>query len=202
MDIKIKPWEKLTSKEINDIFSLRSEVFIVEQNCAYQDVDGKDELADHVMLYVEDELVGYTRVFVENTYFKEASFGRAVVKKKHRGEGYGHLLVDKSLEELKAKKQSPIKISAQSYLKEFYTSHGFLAKGDEYMEDGIPHTAMYLDLWEKNIVKFAKNHFLQCLESSIKQIKTGSLFVSLVWFLSKKRAFFISTGARGKSKIF
>jgi len=166
MDIKIKPWEKLTSKEINDIFSLRSEVFIVEQNCAYQDVDGKDELADHVMLYVEDELVGYTRVFVENTYFKEASFGRAVVKKKHRGEGYGHLLVDKSLEELKAKKQSPIKISAQSYLKEFYTSHGFLAKGDEYMEDGIPHTAMYLDLWEKKTVKFAKTPFLQCLESS------------------------------------
>ena len=82
----------------------------------------------------------------ENTYFKEASFGRAVVKKKHRGEGYGHLLVDKSLEHLKSKNQSPIKISAQSYLKEFYASHGFLAKGDEYMEDGIPHTAMYLDL--------------------------------------------------------
>ena len=146
MKLDVKPWNKLSNKEINDIFSLRSEVFIVEQNCAYQDVDGKDELADHVMLYIEEELVGYARVFVENTYFKEASFGRAVVKKKHRGEGYGHLLVDKSLEELKAKKQSPIKISAQSYLKEFYASHGFLAKGDEYMEDGIPHTAMYINL--------------------------------------------------------
>ena len=83
MKLDVKPWNKLSNKEINDIFSLRSEVFIVEQNCAYQDVDGKDELADHVMLYVEEELVGYTRVFVENTYFKEASFGRAVVKKKH-----------------------------------------------------------------------------------------------------------------------
>ncbi len=146
MKLEIKPWEKLSREQINDIFSLRSEVFIVEQECPYQDVDGKDETADHIMLRVDNELVGYTRVFPKNTYFKEASFGRAVVKKSHRGEGYGHLLVDKSLEYLKSKKQSPIKISAQSYLKEFYSSHGFMAKGDEYMEDGIPHTAMYLDL--------------------------------------------------------
>ena len=146
MKLEIKPWEKLSREQITDIFSLRSEVFIVEQECPYQDVDGKDETADHVMLRVDNELVGYTRVFPENTYFKEASFGRAVVKKSHRGEGYGHLLVDKSLEYLKSKKQSPIKISAQSYLKEFYSSHGFMAKGEEYMEDGIPHTAMYLDL--------------------------------------------------------
>ena len=202
MKLEVKPWNKLSNKEINDIFSLRSEVFIVEQNCAYQDVDGKDELADHVMLYVEDELVGYTRVFVENTYFKEASFGRAVVKKKHRGEGYGHLLVDKSLEELKAKKQSPIKISAQSYLKDFYSSHGFVAKGDEYMEDGIPHTAMYLDLWEKNIVKFVKTHFLQCLESSINKTKNGSLFVSPAWFQLKKTILIINTVGPGRNKNF
>ena len=200
MKLEVKPWNKLSNKEINDIFSLRSEVFIVEQNCAYQDVDGKDELADHVMLYVEDELVGYTRVFVENTYFKEASFGRAVVKKKHRGEGYGHLLVDKSLEELKAKNQSPIKISAQSYLKEFYASHGFLANGDEYMEDGIPHTAMFLDLWEKNIVKFVKTHFLQCLELSINQTKSGSLFARLAWFLLKIKTLIINTVGPGKNK--
>ena len=146
MKLEIKPWEKLSREQINDIFSLRSEVFIVEQECPYQDVDGKDETADHLMLRVDNELVGYTRVFPENTYFKEASFGRAVVKKSHRGEGYGHLLVDKSLEYLKSKKQSSIKISAQSYLKDFYSSHGFMAKGEEYMEDGIPHTAMYLDL--------------------------------------------------------
>ena len=146
MKLEIKPWVKLSRKQINDIFSLRSEVFIVEQECPYQDVDGKDEIADHVMLHVDNELVGYTRVFPKNTYFKEASFGRAVVKKKHRGEGYGHLLVNKSLEYLKSNKQSPIKISAQSYLKDFYLSHGFIVKGDEYMEDGIPHTAMYIEL--------------------------------------------------------
>ena len=143
MRLKIKAWDQLSSKEINDIFSLRSEVFIVEQECIYQDVDGKDEKADHVLLIINNQLVGYTRVFNKNIYFKEASFGRAVVKKSHRGEGYGHLLVEKSLEHLKTNKQSPIKISAQSHLKEFYSSHGFVAKGEEYMEDGIPHTAMY-----------------------------------------------------------
>ena len=144
MKLEVKPWSELSRKEINDIFSLRSEVFIVEQNCAYQDVDGKDNKADHILLSINDELVGYARVFNENTCFKEASFGRAVVKKKHRGEGYGHLIVEKALEYLKESKQSPIKISAQSYLKNFYSSHGFVAKGEEYMEDGIPHTAMYL----------------------------------------------------------
>jgi len=143
MRLEVKAWNQLSRKEINDIFSLRSEVFVIEQECIYQDVDGKDEKADHVMLFVNNELVGYTRVFNENIYFKEASFGRAVVKKSHRGEGYGHLLVEKSLEHLKTNKQSPIKISAQSHLKEFYSSHGFVAKGEEYMEDGIPHTAMY-----------------------------------------------------------
>jgi len=144
MKLIVKRWDQLSSKEINDIFSLRSEVFVVEQECVYQDVDGKDEQADHVLLTIDNNLVGYTRVFNENIYFKEASFGRAVVKKTYRGKGYGHLLVEKSLEHLKASKQSPIKISAQAYLKDFYSSHGFVVKGKEYMEDGIPHFAMYL----------------------------------------------------------
>ena len=143
MRLEVKAWDQLSRKEINDIFSLRSEVFVVEQECIYQDIDGKDEKADHVLLIINNELVGYTRVFNENIYFKEASFGRAVVKKNYRGEGYGHLLVEKSLEHLKTNKQSPIKISAQSHLKEFYSSHGFVVKGEEYMEDGIPHIAMY-----------------------------------------------------------
>ena len=145
MKLVIKPWEQLSRREINDIFSLRSEVFIVEQECAYQDVDGKDEIADHVMLHIDNELVGYSRVFPKNTYFKEASFGRTVVKKTHRGKGYGHVSVKESLKYLKNKKERPIKISAQSYLKKFYLSHGFIARGDEYLEDNIPHTAMFFE---------------------------------------------------------
>ena len=145
MQTIIKKWDDLSKEEVEKIFSLRSEVFIVEQECPYQDVDGRDAEADHLLLYENNILFGYTRIFPKNTYFKEASFGRAVVKKKDRGEGYGHLIVDKALEHLKTNKQSPIKISAQSYLKDFYSSHGFIAKGEEYLEDGIPHTAMYIE---------------------------------------------------------
>ena len=70
MKLEVKPWSELSRKEINDIFSLRSEVFIVEQECAYQDVDGKDDKADHILLSIDEELVGYARIFNENIYFK------------------------------------------------------------------------------------------------------------------------------------
>ena len=81
MTLEVKPWNELSRKEINDIFSLRSEVFIVEQECPFQDVDGRDPEADHLLLYDNNILCGYTRIFPKNTYFKEASFGRTVVKK-------------------------------------------------------------------------------------------------------------------------
>ena len=146
MQTLIKKWDDLSIDEVQSIFGLRSEVFIVEQECPYQDVDGRDPEADHLLLYENNILCGYTRIFSKNTYFKEASFGRTVVKKKYRGKGYGHILVKESLKHLKNRKENTIKISAQSYLKKFYASHGFVLKGEEYMEDGIPHTAMYLGL--------------------------------------------------------
>ena len=143
MQTIIKKWCDLTKEEVEKIFSLRSEVFIVEQECPYQDVDGRDAEADHLLLYENNILCGYTRIFPKNTYFKEASFGRTVVKKTQRGKGYGHTLVKQSLKYLKNKNENPIKISAQSYLKKFYASHGFTPKGEEYLEDNIPHTAMF-----------------------------------------------------------
>ena len=145
MQTLIKKWDDLSIDEVQSIFGLRSEVFIVEQECPYQDVDGRDPEADHLLLYENSILCGYTRIFPKNTYFKEASFGRTVVKKKYRGKGYGHVLVKESIKYLKNKKESPIKISAQSYLKRFYTSHGFRAIGEEYLEDNIPHTAMFFE---------------------------------------------------------
>ena len=144
MQTIIKKWDDLSKEEVEKIFSLRSEVFIVEQECPYQDVDGRDAEADHLLLYENNILCGYTRIFPKNTYFKEASFGRTVVKKTQRGKGYGHTLVKQSLKYLKNKNENPIKISAQSYLKKFYASHGFIPKGEEYLEDNIPHTAMFL----------------------------------------------------------
>ena len=145
MQTVIKKWCDLSKEEVEKIFSLRSEVFIVEQECPYQDVDGRDPEADHLLLYDNNILCGYTRIFPKNTYFKEASFGRTVVKKKYRGKGFGHVLVKESLKYLKNKNERPVKISAQSYLKKFYSSHGFIARGEEYLEDNIPHTAMIFE---------------------------------------------------------
>ena len=140
---EVKEWAELSTSEVENIFSLRSEVFVVEQDCVYQDIDGKDRKAKHVLGKKENDIVDYARIFKPGDYFKEASFGRAVVKKSERGKGIGDDLVINSINNIPEKE---IKISAQSYLKEFYGKHGFVAKGDEYLEDGIPHTAMYLDL--------------------------------------------------------
>ena len=140
---EVKEWSELSIKEAESIFSLRSEVFVVEQDCVYQDIDGKDQKAKHVLGKKDNEIVAYARIFRPGDYFKEASFGRTVVRKSERGKGVGDELVVSCLKNITEKN---IKISAQSYLKGFYGKHGFVAKGKEYLEDGIPHTAMYLEL--------------------------------------------------------
>ena len=138
---EVKEWAELSPNEVENIFSLRSEVFVVEQVCVYQDIDGKDQKAKHVLGKKNNEIVAYARIFKPGEYFKEASFGRAVVKKTERGKGVGDELVINCLENIK---EEEIKISAQSYLKGFYGKHGFKAEGKEYLEDGIPHTAMFI----------------------------------------------------------
>ena len=138
---EVKEWTELSTSEVENIFSLRSEVFVVEQDCIYQDIDGKDQKAKHVIGKKENDIVAYARIFKPGDYFKEASFGRAVVKKTERGKGVGDELVKNCLEIIT---EEEIKISAQSYLKSFYGKHGFKAEGSEYLEDGIPHTAMFI----------------------------------------------------------
>tara|TARA_B100000035_G_scaffold196915_1_gene168263 strand:+ start:219 stop:650 length:432 start_codon:yes stop_codon:yes gene_type:complete len=138
---EVKEWAELSTSEVENIFSLRSEVFVVEQDCVYQDIDGKDQKAKHVLGKKENDIVAYARIFKPGDYFKEASFGRAVVKKTERGKGVGDELVKNCLENIT---EEEIKISAQSYLKGFYGKHGFKAEGNEYLEDGIPHTAMFI----------------------------------------------------------
>ena len=138
---EVKEWAELSPNEVENIFSLRSEVFVVEQDCVYQDIDGKDQKAKHVLGKKNNEIVAYARIFKPGEYFKEASFGRAVVKKTERGKGVGDELVKNCLEIIT---EEEIKISAQSYLKGFYGKHGFKAEGNEYLEDGIPHTAMFI----------------------------------------------------------
>ena len=138
---EVKEWAELSPNEVENIFSLRSEVFVVEQDCVYQDIDGKDQKAKHVLGKKNNEIIAYARIFKPGDYFNEASFGRAVVKKSERGKGVGDELVINCLENIT---EEEIKISAQSYLKGFYGKHGFKAEGKEYLEDGIPHTAMFI----------------------------------------------------------
>tara|TARA_B100001063_G_C16603038_1_gene471790 strand:- start:396 stop:842 length:447 start_codon:yes stop_codon:yes gene_type:complete len=138
-----KKWSEVSSEELYSVLRLRSEVFVVEQNCVYQDIDNKDQTAIHLLGYINKELIAYSRLFNEGDYFKETSFGRAIIKKEKRGQGYGDELVKESLKTIKNYYgNKKVKISAQAHLKTFYSKHAFIAKGKEYLEDGIPHVSM------------------------------------------------------------
>ena len=139
----IKEYNQLNLNQLYDLLQLRSEVFVVEQNCVYQDLDGKDEKALHVLGYVDNELVAYTRLFKPGDYFDEASISRVVVKSNYRNFGYGYDIMNTSIDAVKHYyKTSNIRISAQCYLKQFYSNLEFRVEGKEYLEDGIPHINM------------------------------------------------------------
>ncbi|MGB1370459.1 MAG: GNAT family N-acetyltransferase [Flavobacteriaceae bacterium] len=144
VSIFVKSFEELSKLELYKILRLRAEVFIVEQDCVYQDVDDKDQKALHVILKKSEEIIGYTRLFWPGDYFKEACIGRVVISKKERHNNYGSELMKASILAISEKmKEKKIKISAQTYLKNFYNNLGFLESGKEYLEDGIPHVAMF-----------------------------------------------------------
>ncbi|CAA0145068.1 putative acyltransferase with acyl-CoA N-acyltransferase domain [Tenacibaculum maritimum] len=146
MDFIIKKFSELTTIELYQILQLRSEVFVVEQDCVYQDIDGKDEQALHVIGIKEGKIIAYTRLFDSGAYFSTPSIGRVVVKKTARKYGYGHDLLKASIIAIhKHYTITTITISAQVYLQNFYESHGFLKVGNEYLEDGIPHIKMIMN---------------------------------------------------------
>ena len=144
LTVTVKPFEAFEIDELYDVLQLRSEVFVVEQDCVYQDMDGKDRKALHVIGRNEQgNVVAYTRVFNAGDYFEKASIGRVVVAKDARAFGYGHDIIKASIDAIEEKYQKKtIKISAQTYLRKFYNAHGFTQIGEEYLEDGIPHIAM------------------------------------------------------------
>lgn len=138
-----KTFNELNTKELYDLLQLRSEVFVVEQNCVYQDVDGKDMKALHILGYLEDKLIAYARLFKPGDYFNEASIGRVVVKEEERQFKHGYTVMEAAIEAIKKTyNQTTIKVSAQTYLTSFYNNLGFNAVGEEYLEDEIPHIAM------------------------------------------------------------
>lgn len=147
LKISVKLFKELTTVELYQILLLRSEVFVVEQNCVYQDVDNKDQKAYHIIGSQNNQIVAYTRIFKAGDYFDAASIGRVVVAKSERKYGFGVDIMKASIEAVATVfKTTTILISAQTYLKQFYMSLGFIEIGEGYLEDGIPHIKMVKEL--------------------------------------------------------
>ena len=143
MKVIVKTFDELTNYELYELLQLRSEVFVVEQDCVYQDLDGKDSKALHIIGKKGENIVAYTRCFKPGIYFEDASIGRVVVDEKHRKFKLGHEIMKASIKAIRDHyKTEKIKLSAQTYLAHFYKSHGFHEVGEGYLEDGIPHIAM------------------------------------------------------------
>ena len=148
MNTVIKKFSELSTEEIYNILKLRSEVFVVEQNCVYQDIDEKDKKATHLFIEKNNEIIAYTRIFKKGDYYEEnPSIGRVVVSKKERGKKIGKEIMLNSIEFIKKElKGRKIELSAQKYLDKFYKDLDFYSEGEDYLEDGIPHQRMFYDL--------------------------------------------------------
>ena len=139
----LKKFDELSGAELYAILQLRNEVFVVEQNCVYQDLDNKDQLSHHLMGWQNEKLVAYTRIVQPGISYEEPSIGRVVTSPAVRRSGLGKELMEKTLDELyKLYGNIRVRIGAQLYLLEFYRSLGFEVVGDIYLEDGIEHTEM------------------------------------------------------------
>ena len=148
MNTVIKNFRELSTEEIYNILKLRSEVFVVEQNCVYQDIDEKDQKATHLFIEKNNEIIAYTRIFKKGDYYEEnPSIGRVVVSKKERGKNLGKEIMLNSIEFIKKEMEGrKIELSAQKYLDKFYKDLDFYSEGEDYLEDGIPHQRMFYDL--------------------------------------------------------
>ncbi|HVU99363.1 MAG TPA: GNAT family N-acetyltransferase [Puia sp.] len=141
----IKPFDQLTQQELYAILRLRSEVFVVEQNCVFLDMDNKDQHCEHIMAWRGSLLAAYSRIVPAGISYVESSIGRIVTSPAARGSGIGRELLVKSIDYLYGLYgRCDIRIGAQYYLKKFYTSFGFVQKGEIYLEDGIEHIEMLL----------------------------------------------------------
>ncbi len=140
---RLQKMSEMTALEWHRVLALRAEVFVVEQNCPYQDPDGKDLQSYHLLMESGEALVAYARLVPPGVSYPEASIGRVVTSSLVRGRGWGKELMEVAIAQ--TKKQfgvDEICISAQSYLLKFYNELGFVAEGEEYLEDDIPHWKM------------------------------------------------------------
>ncbi|TCI54020.1 GNAT family N-acetyltransferase [Exiguobacterium sp. SH1S21] len=131
-----KTFNELTTKELYDLLALRTEVFVVEQDCPYQEVDGKDVTAHHYWIEEDGVIVAALRVLVEET---PIAIGRVVTKASHRGKGYSRRLMEEAVIDFGS---AELYLQAQTYVEPFYASFGFSRTSEEYLEDDIPHVDM------------------------------------------------------------
>lgn len=142
MEISIKELNELSAKEVLDFLYERVKVFVVEQNCPYQEVDEDDYIAKHVVLRENGEFLGYVRIINRE---EEVTFGRVLVTEKARNRKLGKFLLKTTLDEIaESYPNKEITISAQHYLEKFYKSFGFTPTTEVYLEDDIPHIGMVL----------------------------------------------------------
>ncbi len=140
---ELKRFEELTAAELYTVLRLRQEVFVVEQNCAYLDTDGKDLKSYHLLGWLNNELAAYARLLPAGVSYEEPSIGRVITPLKYRRMGFGQVLMAeavKGIEQLFG--AVPVRIGAQAYLKTFYEGYGFVDLNEPYLEDGLPHLIM------------------------------------------------------------
>ncbi len=143
MKIEIKTYRELTKEDLYDLLQLRSQVFVVEQDCVYQDIDGLDSKAVHILGTVNGKLCAYARIFKAGDYFEYPGIGRVAVLKNKRKHGYGKQIMLATILFIETKwKEEKMALSAQVYLTKFYRELEFFEQGEEYLEDGIPHIKM------------------------------------------------------------
>lgn len=145
MELFVRRFDELDIHDLYEIMKLRCDVFIVEQECHYEDIDGRDINAIHVYLKDNNEIVGYLRILDKGVVFKEVSIGRVIAKRRRVGIG-SELLKAGLIAAKKYYNADKIKIEAQVYAKSFYERVGFKVCGAEFLEDGIPHVPMVVEL--------------------------------------------------------
>ena len=139
----LKKFDELSVRELYSILRLRNEVFVIEQNCIYQDTDNIDQDAYHLMGWENNNLVAYTRIIPPANENSEPAIGRVVTAPGERGKGMGRQLMEESIRHVYLLfGNRPIRIGAQVYLRKFYGELGFLPEGEPYLEDGIEHIHM------------------------------------------------------------
>jgi ElaA protein len=143
MHYQVLPFSELTNQRVYEMLQLRSEVFVVEQTCIYQDMDNQDLEALHVLGIDNERIVSYARILTHSKVPGEVSIGRVIVSASLRGTGEGHRLMAFCMNYVQEQfNHPPVRISAQAHLVEFYAAHGFNTTGNNYLEDGIPHCEM------------------------------------------------------------